>query len=170
MESHVYLVGEFKILDVERKGGMSRVRKASLLASGEACALKYSNRESSEDAASTSFKREASALSDMEHKSIVRLLGIGSDGAERFLVLEWLEETLQDKLESLGAMDWTTFYEQIGRPLLDALQYAHGRGYVHRDLKPLNVMFSRLGVPKITDFGISRGVDDARLGLTFAAL
>ena len=83
MEPRAYTGVDFKLLDVERSGGMSRVRKAQLIETGEACALKYAGRDSYETAASTSFNREIEALANMEHKNIVRLVGIGSDGADR---------------------------------------------------------------------------------------
>ena len=163
MQTRAYLAEAFDLLADTRMGGMSHIRKATLVEEGKTCALKYSNSESAGDYASTSFNRELAALSNMEHQNIVQLMGVGTDGSHRFLVLEWLEETLRQKLELIGSLDWVTFYEQIGRPLLEALQYAHGRGYIHRDLKPLNVMFSSVGVPKITDFGIARGIGDIKL-------
>lgn len=168
MNSGMYLRKDFKELEIERLGGMSRIRKAELLATGRPCALKFSIRDSQEQRSSVSMDRELEALGDMEHVNIVKLLGMGNDGADRFLVLEWLEETLSDRIEAVGPVDWVTFYEQVGRPLLDALRYAHARGYVHRDLKPMNVMMTREMIPKITDFGISRHANAIRLGATFA--
>jgi KaiC/GvpD/RAD55 family RecA-like ATPase len=168
MEPRTYVTDEFELLAEERSGGMARVRKARRKLDGAFCALKYVGREGDIDLASVSFNRELSALSKLEHPSIVRLLGLGTDGSERFLVLEWLDETLRERIAALGPMAWSDFYEQLGRPLLLAIEYAHRRGHVHRDLKPLNVMFDRFNAPKITDFGIARNKADVRIGATFA--
>lgn len=148
---------------------MSEIVRAKLTSTGENCALKFSSRVDGDSQAATSFAREGAALSDLSHRHIVRLVGIGSDGAKRFLVLEWLEETLADYIQSVGPMEWSVFYENFGRPILDALKHAHARTYVHRDLKPLNIMLSRTREPKLTDFGIARSTEDIRLGVTFAS-
>lgn len=168
MEVRAFSLDDFDLLEVERSGGMSKIRMAKLIATGESCALKHSSGYGADDSATTSFRREVDALGGMEHPNIVRMIGIGSDGTERFIVLEWLEETLADRINSMGPMRWDDFYELVGRPLLAGIQYAHSRAYIHRDLKPQNVMFNRIGVPKITDFGISRNIADVRLGQTFA--
>jgi serine/threonine protein kinase len=168
LEPTRYLFSDFGLLGTEREGGMAVVKKAALKPSNIVCALKYAKRDANTDAVAESFDRELKALTNLEHKNIVRLRGVGVDGTQRFLALEWLEETLSDKLTSIGPYEWAAFYEQIGRPLLVALQYAHGRSIAHRDLKPLNVMFTRTGVPKITDFGIARAIGEPSLGLTFA--
>ena len=168
MEVRAFSLEDFDLLEVERSGGMSQIRMAKLIATGESCALKHSSGYSADDSATASFRREVDALGGMEHPNIVRMMGIGSDGTERFIVLEWLDETLADRINSMGPMRWDTFYELVGRPLLTGIQYAHSRAYIHRDLKPQNVMFNRIGVPKITDFGISRNIADVRLGQTFA--
>lgn len=157
---------DFELLNIERRGGMSKIAKAKLNATGEQCALKYAS--DTGDASTLSFNREVDALSSVEHLNIVRMLGVGSDGPNRFIVLEWLEETLAERIQSIGRMQWNDFYEMIGRPLLCGIQCAHGRELAHRDIKPHNVMFNRVGVPKITDFGIARNVTDVRLGQTFA--
>lgn len=170
MGARAFLRNNFEFLSIERSGGMSRIKQAKLVETGEMCALKIGRVESNEDAASASFAREVAALSNMEHRNIVRLIGIGTDGTQRFLVLEWLDETLSDYINSIGAMEWSNFYENIGRPILEALQYAHRRQVAHRDLKPLNIMFNRRREAKITDFGIARSTEEVRQGLTFAGV
>lgn len=148
---------------------MSEIVRAKLTSTGETCALKFSSRVDGDSQATESFAREAAALNDLSHRHIVRLFGIGTDGGKRFLVLEWLEETLADYIQSVGPMEWAVFYENFGRPILDALKHAHARTYIHRDLKPLNIMLSRMREPKLTDFGIARSMEDVRLGVTFAS-
>jgi serine/threonine protein kinase/KaiC/GvpD/RAD55 family RecA-like ATPase len=168
MEPSPYVIGDFELKDEERSGGMSRVRKAKLTKGNTLCALKFARLEGDKTLANASLNRELGALSNLEHPNIVRLFGIGTDGSDRFLVIEWLDETLKDRIAALGPMGWRDFYEQIGRPLLHAIEYAHRRGYIHRDLKPLNVMFDRMNAPKITDFGIARALAEVRIGATFA--
>lgn len=170
MQPHSYSYDSFQLVGPVRHGGMATVRQACLKETGAICALKFPKREGFEGIASLSLTRELKALSDLEHNNIVRLFGLGTDGAERFLVFEWLQETLEERIRSLGPSDWRDYYEQVGRPLLEALRYAHARGRVHRDLKPSNVMFSDQMVPKITDFGIARDLTEVHIGRTFAAV
>jgi serine/threonine protein kinase len=167
MSFATFSLADFEIQPFPRKGGMSVVHKAKHLDDGRYYALKYPARESAEDTATLSMTRERDSLSNLDHPNIVHLYGIGHDGAQRFLVLEWLEESLSDRIAALGPLDWVAFYEYVGRPIIDAIQYAHGRNCVHRDLKPSNVMFTEQKAPRITDFGISRVTNDLRLGKTF---
>lgn len=163
-------IDQFDLQPTERHGGMATVRKAVLKNLKQQCALKFLRKDGNQELAAMSFTRELEALADLDHRNIVKLIGVGTDGLDRFIALEWLEETLRDRIVALGPLDWVTFYEQIGRPILVALQYAHGRDIVHRDLKPMNIMFSRTNVPKITDFGIARDLAQKKLGLTLADL
>jgi serine/threonine protein kinase len=167
MTSRAFSAEHFEFLSVERPGGMSKIKKAVLKESNQLCALKYAKWSSEDDAAAATFNRELEALENLSHKHVVKLVGVGSDGTQRFLVLEWLEETLLDRIQRLGAIDWQLFYEMIGRPLLEGIQYAHSRRRIHRDLKPLNVMFDASNVAKITDFGIAKDLDDIRPGMSF---
>ena len=99
MATRAYSKDDFELLKVERSGGMSRIQQARLKETGEICALKVGRVERADDAATASFAREVKALTDMEHRHVVRLIGIGSDGMQRFLVLEWLDETLADYIQ-----------------------------------------------------------------------
>jgi len=159
---------EFSVLADVRTGGMATVKKSTLKVTGQQYALKFIHGQVESARAAKSFDREVAALSNLDHPNIVSMLGVGTDGAHRFIVLEWLVETLRERSLALGPLTWTIFYTEIGRPLLLALEYAHGRDVAHRDLKPMNIMFSQTGVPKITDFGIATDLSEMQLGLTFA--
>ena len=104
------------------------------------------------------YSRECRALQRLDHPNIVRVLDVGTDpeSGRRFLVLEWLETSLVHYLSAHPLAGWDTFYEKIGRPILDGLVYAYSQDVLHRDLKPHNVLFSSDGVIKVVDFGISK--------------
>lgn len=167
MTLSVFSANDLEFSAETKEGGMAKVQKATIKKTGEVVAVKSAKHPGASDAA-VSFDREIKALSDMDHPNVVKLKGIGSSAIERFLVLEWLEETLATRIESVGQLTWQNFYELIGRPVLDGIRHAHSRAYTHRDIKPWNVMFDRLGAPKITDFGIARSHDHLRQGVTFA--
>jgi serine/threonine protein kinase len=103
------------------------------------------------------FSRECRALQELRHPAIIELLdwGIDEPTGERFLVLDWMEETLEsrrgDRFEG-----WDSFYDDIGRPILEALSFGHGRRVWHRDLKPANVLLDAAGRPKLADFSIAK--------------
>jgi len=98
MNEHIFSLQDFELLEIEKRGGMSKVRQARLLLTNETCALKYAAADEQGDQAIESFKREAGALGDMDHPNIVRMLGIAVDGLQRFIVLEWLSETLVERI------------------------------------------------------------------------
>ena len=103
------------------------------------------------------YSRECEALQRLDHPNIVSILGAGRDPdtGRRYLVLEWLETSLLDHVAAQPLAGWDTFYEEIGRPILEALSYAYGQNVLHRDLKPQNVLLTSDGVIKVADFGIS---------------
>ncbi len=98
------------------------------------------------------FEREAKSMATLEHPNIVKLLRYKSG---HFLVMDYIRgKTLQDVLDgkSLDVERVT----RIFTVLLDALEYAHRIGVVHRDLKPTNIMIREDGVVKVMDFGIAK--------------
>ena len=102
------------------------------------------------------FEREARLGIDLHHPGIVDVVDFVVDGNRQALVMEYVQgETLQALLQRLGRpLSWDEA-EPVFRRLLGALAYAHGRGVIHRDIKPGNVMMAVEGGVKIMDFGIA---------------
>ena len=73
-----------------------------------------------------------------------------------YVVTEWIDYSLPEWLASHEVDGWQEFYRVIGRPVLDALHFAHVRRFTHRDVKPGNVLISAGAVPKLADFGIAK--------------
>jgi tRNA A-37 threonylcarbamoyl transferase component Bud32 len=103
------------------------------------------------------FARECKALQELRHPGIIELLDWDTDveTGNRFLVLEWMEETLSSRRRD-AFEGWDSYYEDVGRPVLDALAFAHARGVWHRDLKPANILVDADGRPKVADFSIAK--------------
>jgi hypothetical protein len=160
------LNARFKITEAPRSGGMSFVFKAQDALTGAACAIKITKPDSNPEFAALAFERELKFLGNLSHENIVQLVDAGRADDLSYLVLEWLESSLKDKIRSSPPWDWLSFYVDIGRPVLLALSHAHLRGIAHRDLKPDNLLFDRFGVVKIVDFGIANAVTSANYGLT----
>ncbi|MFN8123572.1 MAG: serine/threonine-protein kinase [Thermoleophilia bacterium] len=102
------------------------------------------------------FRREAESVAGLSHPGIVRMLDRGEDAEGPFLVMELVEgEDLKARIKREGPLppdDARRICAQVAR----ALEYAHERGLVHRDIKSQNVLLDAAGNAKLTDFGIAR--------------
>ena len=108
------------------------------------------------------FRREAQAAGGLQHPNIVTIYEMSEFEGTPFIAMEYLE----------GASLEKTIGEQLRLPLVDklgylvqacrALDYAHRRGVIHRDVKPANIMVTSEGIVKVVDFGIARIVDAAK--------
>jgi len=145
---------------------MSDVYQAREISSNAICAIKIC-KDSSDQWLRTSFEAEHRALANLNHANIVKSLDVGVD-ADRtlYLVLEWVPNTLHDEILTKGKRPWAHYFADFGKPILDALRYAHGRQVAHRDLKPKNVLLTSDGTPKIADFGIARNMAKVPVGPT----
>jgi serine/threonine-protein kinase len=163
------LDGRYRLADLLGKGGLGAVYEAEHLASGRRLAVKLLHGELGEAPdVVRRFQREAKAASLLDHPNIVEVLDLGAlpDGA-LFLVMELVRGRSIGSLLDDGALAPRRALV-IARQILDGLAYAHGRGLVHRDLKPDNVMIVSAGDPgleyelvKILDFGLVRLMGDA---------
>lgn len=141
-------------------GGMADVYHAKdALNDMREVAVKLFRRTSNdEDILREVFKRETRALKELKHQNIVELHDSGFDEGRQslFLVLEWIPFDLTSYLQKNPTDGWDTFYQQVGKPILEALSFAHSRKIAHRDLKPENILVDGTGTPKLTDFGIAK--------------
>jgi TolB-like protein/tetratricopeptide (TPR) repeat protein/predicted Ser/Thr protein kinase len=149
-------IGHYVITGKLGEGGMGVVYLAHDERLGRAVAVKTMSL-SGDESARRRFWREARAAAAINHPNVCQLYEVGEDGGEMFIAMELLEgETLAERLKR-GALSVSETLP-VGLGVLSALQALHGRGVVHRDLKPTNVFLTRHGV-KLLDFGLARAVD-----------
>ena len=159
--------GRYSIVKPIGQGGMAYVYLATDQQTGGSVAVKVMKSDLIHDQEFIKrFDTEAKAASSLDHPNIVKVLGFGQDGDLRYIVQEFVEgATLKDLIQQRGALDWTQAVPlaiQIGL----ALEHAHKRGVVHRDIKPHNILITKDLVAKVTDFGIARAVNANTITLT----
>ncbi|MBU0703780.1 MAG: protein kinase, partial [Chloroflexi bacterium] len=116
------------------------------------------------------FLREARAAARLKHTNVVTIHDVGQEAGWYYFVMEYLEgPTLTTIVQERGALPPDEALS-ILRLLADALDYAHSRGLVHRDVKPGNVIVDPAGQATLTDFGIARAARETRLTATGAII
>jgi serine/threonine protein kinase len=109
------------------------------------------------------FYREARAAGSLNHPNILTVHEVGEDHGRYFIAMEFLEgQSLRDRLKTAGALPISEAIIIVSA-VCDALDYAHQRGVIHRDIKPDNVHLLPGGVVKLTDFGIARILHEDQL-------
>lgn len=164
------LAGRYRVDELIGRGGMAAVFRGYDLTLGRQVAIKILNRElAGDNTFRTRFRLEAHAASRMSHPSIVRVYDAGEDseaspdGTPRpvpFIVMELVQGALLKDIAADGPVhiaDATRYVDGI----LEALEYSHRAGVVHRDIKPGNVMITDGGQVKVMDFGIARAISDS---------
>lgn len=159
-----------------RSGGLAQVYCAADTETGDTVAVKvFRATGEPDDIVEESFRREVQALSELKHPGIIRIRDSGRDDAEglHFLVMDWVEQDLKAKYLEASAQqpafpDWDSYYQSVGRPVLEALAFAHSRGVAHRDVKPSNVLLTSDGQVRLCDFGISKIRNFLAPGVTLA--
>jgi len=155
------LSGRYKLEAKLGSGGMSTVYLAKDATLDRAVAVKVMHREMSEQPDQLErFRQEARAVAKLSHPNVVAVIDAGEDGGHPYIVFEYVEgETLKQRIARVGALDTQealAYAIEIAR----GLTVAHARNMVHRDIKPQNVLIDAEGRAKLTDFGISRQLEE----------
>ena len=149
--------GRYKIKREIGTGGMAIVYEAIDLKTGQSVALKMLKESISDNTqALRRFINESKAVAMMDHANIVKILDVSVKTEHKFIVMEYIKGiTLRDYMNKKGKLSWqeaSAFITQV----LQALDHAHMRGVIHRDIKPQNIMIMEGGFIKVADFGIAK--------------
>jgi serine/threonine-protein kinase len=153
----------FEITDVIAKSGMASLFKANDRKTGSAVALKVPYLQIESDIAGYDrFKREEEIGLQLNHPYILKLISVEKK-SRPYIAMEYLEgQTLSELLKSIKPLPEPDAVKIASR-ICEALDYMHGKGVVHRDLKPQNIMMCNDGSIRIMDFGIARSQESRRL-------
>ncbi|CAN5278121.1 hypothetical protein BH20ACT8_BH20ACT8_00440 [soil metagenome] len=160
--------GRYRLEELLGTGGMSRVHAAHDELLDRRVAVKLLRGElASDPIVRQRMLREARAAASLSHPNAVGVFDVGEDDGTPFLVMEYVDgRTLTDLLRERGPLPVAEAVA-IADAVLAALQAAHERGLVHRDVKPSNILLPADGSEaKLADFGIAKGIQEAASGLT----
>ncbi|MBQ8237744.1 MAG: Stk1 family PASTA domain-containing Ser/Thr kinase [Oscillospiraceae bacterium] len=151
------LDNRYEILEVIGTGGMAVVYKARCHRLNRLVAIKILKDEfTADEEFRRRFRAEGEAVAMLSHPNIVSVYDVSSSDDANFIVMELIEGiTLKQYMEKKGILNWKETLH-FGMQIAKALEHAHDKGIVHRDIKPHNVMVLKNGSVKVTDFGIAR--------------
>ncbi len=150
------LDGRYQITELIGVGGMSDVYKGIDIMENRTVAVKILKREFSENEEFVRyFRNESRAIAVLSHPNIVKIFDVGYEHDLQYIVMEYINGiTLKECIEQKGMLQWRECVHYTIQ-ILRALQLAHDRGIIHRDIKPQNVMLLADGTIKVMDFGIA---------------
>ena len=172
------LGGRYEVGELIGRGGMAEVHLGHDARLGRPVAIKILRTDHARDAAFlTRFRREAQSVAGLNHRSIVAVYDSGEEHVPEaggatldipYIVMEYVDgRTLRELLnESEDGTLEPTEAAHIAQRVLEALDYSHDMGIVHRDIKPGNVMVTNAGDVKVMDFGIARAIADTQATMT----
>jgi serine/threonine-protein kinase len=151
----------YQLLERLGSGAMATVYKARQLSLDRMVAIKVLPRKSTQKPEFVErFWAEGKAAAKLNHPNIVGALDVGKTGDTHFFVMEYVEgRTVFDDITERGRYSEEEALE-IAIQIAQALEHAHKAGFIHRDVKPKNIMITKDGVAKLADMGLARAVSD----------
>lgn len=158
------LAGRYELTGKIGEGGMAVVYKAKDRLLNRYVAIKILRPEYTKDEQFVqNFKKESQAAAGLQHPNIVSIYDVGKSGNINYIVMELIDgKPLSDLIHERGTIDYRTVLK-ISEQVASALSLAHKHNIIHRDVKPHNIMITKDGTAKLTDFGIAKAVSNATM-------
>jgi len=155
---------KYRLIERIGLGGTAIVFKGEDVRTGETVAIKILKEEYAQDEEFIRrFRKEAEAAMKLNHPNIVSVKDIGQDGNVIYIVMEYVDGvTLKDYIDAMQYISWQDTLV-IAKQILEAVDHAHEKQIIHRDIKPMNIMVSDSSDIKLTDFGIARAVSNSTI-------
>jgi serine/threonine protein kinase len=169
------ILGHCKLMYQNASGSFARVYRGCDIENGDMLGIKVLRQRYVNDPASVRhFHREAELCMRLQHKNIVPIYDVGTEGAHHYFTMEFIEGgNLRDFINIRGKIAANELL-RCGCDMAEGLEYALTKGTTHRDFKPSNVLMSSRGVAKLVDFGLAgdenAGKDDAVQAVEYATL
>lgn len=162
-----FILGPYKVLEPIGKGGMGRIFLAEHTSLQRRVAIKVLQVEKAKNQELLQrFYREARAAAALDHPNIVKIFDVNQGAGTHFLVMEYVHGmTLQQIVTARGPIHYQKAIQYIIQTAT-GLKHAHEKGFIHRDIKPDNIILSTEGVIKILDMGLARSLDQEQDNVT----
>lgn len=165
------LDGRYEITELIGEGGMAEVYKAHDVLDNKEVAVKILRKQfSGNEEFQRRFRNESKAIAVLSHPNIVKVYDMCFSEKMQYIAMEYIDGiTLKDYIDSERVLNWKDAVHFIIQ-ILRALQMAHNRGIVHRDIKPQNIMLLTDGTIKVMDFGIAKFAREESMTATDQAI
>lgn len=163
MEGQI-LGNRYELIERIGGGGMAIVYKAKCHLLNRYVAVKILRSEFTDDEEFVKrFRIEAQAAASLSHPNIVSIFDVGHEENIHYIVMEFIDGiTLKEYINQRGVLPWRESVN-IAIQICSALEQAHKNHIIHRDIKPHNILITKEGIAKVTDFGIARAVTSATI-------
>ncbi|ABS32582.1 Stk1 family PASTA domain-containing Ser/Thr kinase [Clostridium botulinum] len=158
------LGNRYELLEKVGEGGMATVYKAKCHYLNRFVAIKILKEQFCSDKEFVEkFKREATSVASLSDNNIVNIYDVGSENNIHYIVMEYVDgKTLKELIVEKGKIDPKETV-RISKQIASALVCAHRNNIIHRDIKPHNILVTKEGIVKVTDFGIAKASNSATI-------
>ena len=162
----IMLANRYQLLELVDTGGSSYIYKALDTKNNAVVAAKVLKPELMSDPVFVErFKKEVQAALRLKHANIIRSYDAGLDKDNYFIIMDFINGKTLKHIITINKPLPVKFVVNIAKKICLALEYAHVKGFVHRDIKPHNIMIDMEGEPFLTDFGIAEKISQGSAGI-----
>jgi len=154
-------LGDFKLSRKLGQGGMGTVYLARQANLDRSVAIKTLSKQLAKNPSAVQrFLREARSMAKLQHPNIVQVYAADSQSGFHYVALEYIDgKSMQDWMNALKRLSLADALH-VTLIAADALKHAHGQNMIHRDVKPDNILVTKSGIVKVSDFGLAKAVDE----------